>query len=356
MRYSIDRGRWLSSVNYWIFPKEEEPEVLKRLVPFKKPARPDITLYSDDFSKILHVGTATTEEIEKYEETLKILRNEIYNSQVLWRLRDLHLSVDEDFNELIAEFLNLSAEAVRKFDWLHSLSSGVRWREHGWKHISYQAIADYWESYRTGFLASLKAELICNRDEVRALISAATKNDPEAVGKIWALFPTSDQRWDLLLTALGPDEGDWPTIPDPADIAAQLVRSIYESPESEKAEESRRTLRRLISLSVTKGEKGERGRPKAKVPAVVLRRLWRMSYCEVTQVREVSKFLEGRKIPRETRSSTLLALYPWIRKMVGENLNDFVSLEPNKAALLMVGRLTGVGPSTLEKMGLRSRE
>lgn len=355
---SIERGKWFSSVNYWLFPRELEQEALKRLAQFKKPAQPNVTVYSAaDFSKPLVVGTATTQEIEEYEKGLGALRNEIYNAQPLWHLYDVHLRVNAGVEEFVAEFVDFSGKGAREFNWPNRVTnSRLRWREHGWKHISYREITDHWASYHSGWIAWHKAELIGSDDQVRALISAAANNDPEAVGKIWALFPTIEQQGDLLITFFGPDREDWPTIPHPADIAARLVRPIYESPESEEAEMSRRILRRLISASATKGESGQRGRPRTKVPPAILRLLWKMSYCEIAQFREVVEFLARRKISDVTRSMTLLTVYPWIRTMVGEKPEDIVSLEPNRAALLMVGRLTGVSTSALEKMGLRSRE
>lgn len=78
-----------------------------------------------------------------------------------------------------------------------------------------------------------------------------------------------------------------------------------------------------------------------------------MSYCLSKQVLEVDDFLRTYEQHQDDRRRILLAAYPWIPQ-IASNLEDFLSYEPSAASLKIVGHLTGVSKSFLEKMGLRS--
>src|SRR5262249_15545506 len=140
------------------------------------------------------------------------------------------------------------------------------------------------------------------------------------------------------------DPDDWPRIPHPADIAAKLVRAIFNAPESDEAQKNRLILKRLISLGLTKSGRHGRGRPPAAVPRETLRFLCRLSYCQVLQVREVFRLLENRKVNRRDQNSRLNGFFPWLRELFGEP-HTVASDEPSKTAVLLVSRLTGVSPS-----------
>jgi hypothetical protein len=80
-----------------------------------------------------------------------------------------------------------------------------------------------------------------------------------------------------------------------------------------------------------------------------------MSYCLVLQAVELNDFLGRYKALDKDRPRLLLNAYPWINS-VNRNLTDFLSYEPSTAALKVVGHLTGISASYLEKMRLRSAD
>src|SRR5262249_1041174 len=106
-------------------------------------------------------------------------------------------------------------------------------------------------------------------------------------------------------------------------------------------------------VSVSKGTRSKRGRPKVRIPRWSLRLLWKMSYSLVLQVHELNDFFGLHKIMEKDRPGLLLNAYPWIRS-VSRGCSDFLTYEPGKVALKLVGHVTGISPSYLEKIRLRS--
>jgi len=144
-------------------------------------------------------------------------------------------------------------------------------------------------------------------------------------------------------------------IPHPAMLAAILANRIYFYPDPEEADRARALLLKLISPSVLRGGRMRRGRPKNSVSPYYMRLLWKMSYCLVRQVVEVSDFLRLHPKLDKDRPKIVFGFYPWIRR-IDTNVDNFLSYGPSRGSLALLGQLTGISVSSLEKMRLRSKD
>jgi hypothetical protein len=245
-----------------------------------------------------------------------------------------------------------SAEFATSMWPLHELGGEMRWREHGWKHVSYTDVESFWQDCCYGpESAHNKTEALGDK-EVRKLFFDAANHDPEAVGILWTLFPNREDHDEIIETFFWRDER--PTrIDDPSSVASDLVEKLFARPGSDESQNARKALLKMISVSVSRGTRSGKGRPKTRVARSSLRLLWKMSYSLVRQIVELNDFLGLYKETEKDRPRILLDAYPWITS-VSRNLTNFLSYGPSKASLEVVGHLTGISSSYLEKMRLRS--
>jgi hypothetical protein len=267
-------------------------------------------------------------------------------------MREIFIKRADETPDVVNEFLHMVGGTSLEFCWpMKDPGIDLSWRVHGWKHVTYDAVLDYWTDYCSGVEpAIVRSEALGEIDEVRQLFLAAARRDPEAVGIIWSQFPNVQDHNEVFEQIYSPDERPR-GIPHPSELAADLVNTIFSVPGSQEANLARIALLKLISVSVASGSRARKGRPKTRIPASTLRLLWKMSYCLTKQVHELDDFL-SRNGYGKTRDSCLLEAYPWIQRIAG-NMPNFLSYEPSKSALTIVSSLTGVSASFLEKTGLR---
>ena len=111
------------------------------------------------------------------------------NHQPVWDLERLEIDTRTQVRTALAEFLEAVRDAAGSFCWLAAdPDESIYWKQHGWKHISWDEILHVWEEHHAESAVN-RAEAF-GREEIRRLFRDASNEDPEAVGRVWSLFPS----------------------------------------------------------------------------------------------------------------------------------------------------------------------
>jgi hypothetical protein len=350
----MDGNRWFTTVGYWLYPKGLvfelfEPNLDARLEEIEAAeAALDSHTFTGSVANILEAKNLTRSIRARADS------REYYNAQPNWHLIDIEVS-PEDAHALIAEFERLTSYTTEQYGWPgEDPGKGVDWRVHGWKHICFVHIQGYWQEYVKGWAPPATiADGIGSPNDVVSLFRAAENGDPEAVGRVWTLFPNREGHEDIFFFFFKSNERP-KAIPDPNAVAEELVRTIFSAPRSEEASQARAALLKLIAPSVSRGGKAKRGRPKSMVPPDILCLVWKMSYSLARQVREVVNLLSQLKISRKGRDALLLEMYPWMASLKTWDILSFSELEPSAAGLVIAEHVTGLSKRFIERTGIRS--
>jgi hypothetical protein len=357
----FEAGNWFLSAGYWLFPvslldrvavRSKELKALNKAMNLEV-SNPDLEPVSTEIAS-RNEAEIRTAELKRLVEAQLTLFDREYNSQPVWHLRELAMGSGEDARRAVNEFLEMVETTSCEFVWpTNDPDEGCHWRVHGWKHVTYSNLKMFWEDHLSGFEPAINR--VCalgSAEEIRELFLAASREDPEAVGIVWTQFPQAQDHKEIIDNYFNVNERVR-RIPRPSELASDLVDSIFQHPGSKEADQARDKLLKLVSLSVRRGSRSRRGRPKIRIPPDSLRLLWKMSYCLVLQALELNEFLALHNQLERDRHKILLGAYPWISS-AARNLDDFFSLGASRAALEIVGNMTQLSPSSLEKMGLRS--
>jgi hypothetical protein len=352
------KGNWFASAGYWLFPLnllDEHSEYLNERaigleINRRRCSEPQATKVATKIE-----AETETEELKKNCGVLFKSFEERYNSQPVWHLKDIASGSGDEARCAVSEFLEMVNITSAEFVWpINDPEEGCHWRAHGWKHVTYSALKMFWEGHLYEFEPAVnRAVALGSPDEIRELFLAASKRDPEAVGIIWTQFPRKEDQREIIDNYITFNARAC-RIPHPSDLATEFVDSIFECPDSDEADKARDKLLKLVALSVRRGSRSRRGRPKIRIPRESLRLLWKMGYCLVLQVLELNDFLNRQEKLKRDRRTILLTAYPWVNRFA-RSFDDFISLGASRAALEIVGKLAELSPSSLEKMGLRSR-
>lgn len=337
-------------VGYWLYPSGTE-------IAIPTDSDNDSKIFKPVFKTTRAAGKSVTrpetlaiaEQLKKMVHDFSEREAQFYNAQPVWRLRELSARDSVEALQIVDEFLKAVQVSASEYCWpMQDPGRYLHWRVHGWKHIVYDALEKYWKDYNKRLEpAAIRAEAWGNGEQVEKLFRQAAARDPEAVGIVWTLHPTyEDQRemvehfcrQDFMLS----------DIPTPADLAFELVETIYStSKSSEVVMNARNALLKLVAPSVAKGSRSKKGRPKILVSPSALRLLWKMSYSLAKQVLELDHFLRLHVRDCEKRTEILHKAYPWIRRVCSD-VRNFRG--PVKAPLQLLARVTGISTASLEKM------
>ena len=350
---------WFYSFAYWLLPLRVAISIGSIPHPVSdSPPISGLAAAEDDQPRIATraEAEALTAEIRRKVQELSNAEAQLYNAQPTWNLKQLKVRRSDEIFQILDEFLKKVRDTSAEYCWpMSDPGERIQWRVHGWKHICYQHILEFWREDRSGFVPAVSRVLaLGDMNQIQMLFSAAARRDPEAVGIIWSQFPNPEDHKEILEDFFSPDER--PSAPQPpSELASELVDIIFAKPSSDEASIARKSLLKLISVSVTQGSKSKKGRPKTRVAQTTLRLLYKMSYSLATQVFELNSFISKYPELERERQRTILEAYPWISK-IEDSLMDLLSYEPNNVALKIVGHVTGITPSSLEKMRFRSSD
>jgi hypothetical protein len=345
------RGRWFTAVGYWLYPKGLEFTLPhSRLDALKK------AMYAAEAAPDLHppagemdVTTARvfSDSARRYVLAMEAYNSASYNAQPKWHLRDLKASV-ADAHAVITEFVKLTSITSSEYFWPGLNSDGNRWHIHGWKHICLKDIEDQWKEYTEGETPGVIIAEGIGDDELRSLFRAAQNRDPEAIGRVWTLFPKVEEHEEIYLWYV--NSNDRPkAIPDPITLAGEFVNTIFSRPRSEEATQARTALLKLISPSVSHGVRAQKGRPKNLVPPSIVSLVSSMSCSLARQIREVRKFLSRLKMAERDQAVLLLGAYPWLGELKNWDLLSFLELAPSSAGLVIAEHVTGISQRAVER-------
>ena len=356
-----EQGKWFLTIGYWLLPATFGAS---RSQLEKKPTESTTLIFPRNYNSLsgsTHPKKkpkshrqAFAWRVRKNLESLMNSSPQYYNSQPVWSLKELGISPAQEARSAADEFLEMVRKTSGTFCWpLNDPKEDLMWRVHGWKHISYRDMAMFWLDHASAIEpAANRAFALGSDNEIRELFLAAAGRDAEAVGIIWTQFPKVEDQEEIIEHFL--HSNDKPgRIPHPSELASELVDVIFARPESEEADHARSALMKLASVSVRRGSRSKRGRPKIRIPSQSLRLLWKMGYCLVRQVLELNDFLALYKELERDRLTIVLNAYPWINRIT-RKFDDFLSFGPSRASLEIVGRITEMSASSLEKMGIRS--
>jgi len=358
--HRYQQGEWFLAAAYWLFPASLDV-VLPELNELSKlEAAPNLKI-PHSFSQSTPEKRASKSEVVAITAQLKkqfrafgASFQRLYNSQPDWHFRDLPINSEKEVRCAADEFLTKVKETSAEFCWpSNDPDRGCQWRTHGWKHVSYPDMERLWEDHSSGFeSATYRVSALGGNNEIRELFLAAANHDAEAVGILWSQLPRLEDHEEIIEYFFLDSEKPR-GVPRPSDIASELVDVIFSRPDSQEANRARSELQKLVSVSVRRGSRSRRGRPKSRIPHDSLRLLWKMGYCLVRQAHEFNNLLLMHKELEKDRLKIIERAYPWINK-VSSHFADFLSLGSSGASLELVGNLTGLSSSSLEKMGLRS--
>jgi hypothetical protein len=356
-----ETGKYFFTIGYWLCPVSLEArvgETLNGLLDYRTQMSHAVGDPSE-LSETKRIDTdaeARAKQREQQGREISLAWAASYNSQPSWHLKGLSSDSSAGALRLLGEFIRMVRTTSANYDWIYQEPrNDLRWRVHGWKHVDYESIQSVWDDYsqRVEHIL-LRTEALGTEEDVRDLFIAAANQDPEALGIVWRFFPTPEEHNEIIdfLRFLWP-ELNIKESPHPAELAADLVSTLFSNPDSNEADEARTALLKLISPSVARGGRMRKGRPRVLVPRSGIRLLWKMSNCLVKQVLEVNSYLTLHTKREKDRLTILLKDYPWITD-VERNLETFLSYEPGTAALRLLSRLTKLSVSSLEKMRIRS--
>lgn len=340
--FRIDvEGKWFCCWSWWLFPKSHLKQVRRRFD----------QIYCRDPNW--------------------------YQKQPVWSLRDIDTEASSlsKASQITQEFLDSVAFTSEAFDWAYpDLLDHWDLQPHAWKHVVFRDFENLqkatWRE-KPGF----RLDVIGSDKEVRELFRRAAERDPEAVARLSHLFPSAQERREVLRLAkdlfkwwamheswqtTGSGEGKSPTgaglvedekidaIPWAEELAAELALAAIRNPDSEEAEAARRALRRLVSRGAVKGSVNMAGRPPIPFPDEVVAVACSIGYGLSIQLREVDRLLARFEHSSMKRLALSCRFFPWLETLPVDPLS-LSQMPPMKAACIITGVGLGLSASQVEK-------
>ena len=286
-----------------------------------------------------------------------------YNDQPDWKLQELKLDSVHSTTNALQEFQRLTHEACKEFHWSteYPLHCGDwRFREHGWKHVSFEELERAAADIRNGRGKSLERNTIFAKPAgyFDDLVRKAACEEPKAVARLWHLCQSREELHRFLFVRYIWCRSDeemqslYQSIPTAGELASKYVDCIVADRERPDAEAARKNLMTLINVSSIKGSERLGGRPKNQVNWADVLFIYGMAYGLVRQIRDAEVLLRKAGLSRNLIGDTLkqcLAVHLETGDIKQHVLKGYEigGVEPNKAAAWIASKMLGVLPSNI---------
>jgi len=347
----LEKGNWFARFDFWVFPYSAVNDfgiALRDLADrFEKTTRK---------TRGVQVKPRPNETLKELEEDMKWLalwQTEYYNAQPKWHLRNLCGLPSDRGVDALQEFMRLAKAATESFQWQTAdIFPGMKWREHGWKHISHKSIVDLISDRKVFFPPQVTLDLVGTREKQVGLFRRAGEHDPRAVARVWHLFPNPIDMQVAIqhLFSENARQTRVPTIPSLTEVAGEYVRAAVNDPESGEADVARKNIEVLVSRGAALGADKSAGRPRVGWHEEIIQEVYRMSYCLCRQVREVSGFLDRRVGDEGQRAQLLGKLYASLTNDLGTRLDELQKAETSTAACSVAGKFLDISSSKISQV------